>query len=642
MEYTDILEAIEKQKEAEGLSAKLFRYSGLLQAIEFFSQKLNFDQIEDAAFDFSNELLTLEKSAIFVLRGNKFVLKKLKGLEKAAEYIDNTKELENIALFHGTLMYGKDILLKYFSAEIIDAYKVTISVPLIIENYLYGFIFISSKTIGEMQDDDYIILEALMKLFNNALENYKRYEELQKANRELDEKIFNLFAINQSTKALLSELNLEMLYKLSVDVFAELTQSSSTGFILFDDKSEKFMLKAFKDINFKKMPYNLAFTRNKSAVVNSSRVILNLADKNDSEYLSSLFMEGLEVLEPITPEYLVMLLKQGELMGFVSLGKTVTCAGYKSSILELVESLASSTYLAITNAMYFDQVKKQKQIIQNKLEKLISLNNLTRNINNSNDLETLLDLTLKTLDISFDVDKALITIYDSKSAAFKISNKLNIETKKRMIKPTDSWKRIFEGDSIYDSSENAINKYFDKQLRSDIGEYQGILIIPIYMDKIEIEMLGAIIVLKYENTPIGDEESLLTLETIASHIAPVLSNLKAMESLTQRLVTNYEASFKTDLKREIEEAIEYDLNLTVVQFVNKQMTLFADETKTAAIRKSFKNAYPFTNNSTFVIWGGSEKELVSKLNKLSINDVDIRIWMLRRNFNSYNDFINLF
>ncbi len=642
MEYTDILEAIEKQKEAEGLSAKLFRYSGLLQAIEFFSQKLNFDQIEDAAFDFSNELLTLEKSAIFVLRGNKFVLKKLKGLERAAEYIDNTKELENIALFHGTLMYGNDILLKYFSAEIIDAYKVTISVPLIIENYLYGFIFISCKTLGEMKDDDYIILEALMKLFNNALENYKRYEELQKANRELDEKIFNLFAINQSTKALLSELDLEALFRLSVDVFAELTQSSSTGFVLYDDKSEKFNLKAFKDINFRKMPYNLAFTRNKSAVVNSSRVIINLSNEKDAEYFNSLFWEGLDGLGPIAPEYLLMLLKQGELMGFVSLGKTVTCAGYKSSILELVESLASSTYLAITNAMYFDQVKKQKQVIQHKLEKLISLNNLTRNINNSSNLETLLDLTLKTLDISFDVDKALIALYDSDLETYKISNRLNIETKKRTIKPTLSWKRIFEGDSIYDSSENSLTKYFDKQLRTDIGEYQGVLIIPIYMDKIEIEMLGAIIVLKYGNTPIGDEESLLTLETIASHIAPVLSNLKAMESLSQRLIPNYEASFKTDLKGEIEEALEYDLELAVIQFVNKQTTLFTDDIKISTIRKSFKNAYPFTNNSTFVIWSGSEKELLAKLNKLSVKDVDIRIWMLRRNFNSYADFINLF
>jgi transcriptional regulator with GAF, ATPase, and Fis domain len=180
MEYTDILEAIEKQKEGEGLSAKLFRYSGLLQAIEFFSQKLNFDQIEDAAFDFSNELLTLEKSAIFVLRGDKFVLKKIKGLQRSTEYIDNTKELENIALFHGTLMYGNDILLKYFSAEIIDAYKVTISVPLIIEDYLYGFIFISCKTLGEMKDDDYIILEALMKLLTmplkttNVMKNFRK------------------------------------------------------------------------------------------------------------------------------------------------------------------------------------------------------------------------------------------------------------------------------------------------------------------------------------------------------------------------------------------------------------------------------------------------------------------------------------
>ena len=70
------------------------------------------------------------------------------------------------------------------------------------------------------------------------MRNYKSYNELRAINESLDEKIFNLFAINQSSKALLSQLDLDSLYGLAVDVFSELTQSSATGFVLFDEKAK--------------------------------------------------------------------------------------------------------------------------------------------------------------------------------------------------------------------------------------------------------------------------------------------------------------------------------------------------------------------------------------------------------------------
>ncbi len=37
----------------------------------------------------------------------------------------------------------------------------------------------------DFSDDDYIILESLMRLINNALENYSRYESLAKVNKVL-------------------------------------------------------------------------------------------------------------------------------------------------------------------------------------------------------------------------------------------------------------------------------------------------------------------------------------------------------------------------------------------------------------------------------------------------------------------------
>ncbi len=97
-------------------------------------------------------------------------------------------------------------------------------VPLITDGLLFGFIIIGSKDFG---DDDYIISEALMRLINTALENYSRYEDLSKVNKELDEKIFNLLSINQSSKALLSELQIDALYDLAVDVFSVAYQKQS-------------------------------------------------------------------------------------------------------------------------------------------------------------------------------------------------------------------------------------------------------------------------------------------------------------------------------------------------------------------------------------------------------------------------------
>ena len=55
MEYSEILKQVEEQKEKK-LSGKIFRYSGLILAVDYFSQK-QLGPDHDAAFDFVNELL---------------------------------------------------------------------------------------------------------------------------------------------------------------------------------------------------------------------------------------------------------------------------------------------------------------------------------------------------------------------------------------------------------------------------------------------------------------------------------------------------------------------------------------------------------------------------------------------------------
>ncbi len=56
---------------------------------------------------------------------------------------------------------------------------------------------------------------------------------------KLDKKIFNLFFINHCSRTLLSELNLEKIYMLCIDIIRELTASSVTSFGLYEDARDK-------------------------------------------------------------------------------------------------------------------------------------------------------------------------------------------------------------------------------------------------------------------------------------------------------------------------------------------------------------------------------------------------------------------
>lgn len=643
MEYNSILSGIEEQKRQEHLSAQLFRYAGLIQAIEFFSQKLNFEQIIDAGFDFINELVTIEKSAVFVIQGHNYVLKKLKGYDGEIISIKNNDHFQSLATLHGNLLYEKELLESFFDTEVLEAYRVATAIPLIIENNLYGFIFISDKVISEQSSDDFIISAALMKLINNALENYKRYEELQKANKELDEKIFNLFAINQSSKALLSELSLDVLYNLSVDVFSELTQNMITGFVLYDDKYEKYLLKAYKDIFYKELDLQVSLTINKKARVDVNKVLIKMSDERDVQYFNSLFSEGIQSLAELKCQYIVLLIKSGKVLGFVTLGPSVTGIEYKNSMFELIESLSSATYIAVSNAQLFKQVSEQKRIIHGKLEKLLSLNNLMKNINSSTTVDGLVDITLKTLDISFHVEKAMICLYDKQKEVFTVKQGLGLNINRKEIKINEQWKKIMEGDSIFEAKEEGVLRYLDKAMVEDIGPTPGILIIPIYIDRMDAEILGAMIVFKSRKVPINDEETLLTLETIAGHIAPVLSNLFTIEEQKRFLLPNYIELFKNDLKTEIAEANDFFTDLAVVQIIDNRSFVFKGNTIVDKLKGNFKLVYPFSYNNIFIIIKDKDKNIEKKIKRFTgVEDIVIRRLEMRKDFKGFQDFFKLF
>ncbi len=639
MQYNDILKKIEQDAQNDSRT-DLYRYNGLLEAIRFFSNRLTLDQITDAAFDFVNELLTVHKSAMYLLKNNGYELVKQRGFKSSHAKIEMTKELSQFALYVGNVINGKNTLMQYFPEELLDELDATVMLPLLLEDKLYGFFLLSGRITASFNENDIFVCTTLMNLFNNSLEGSNRLERLQIINHELDEKIFNLFAINQSAKAMLTEHRLEQLYKLAVDVFSELTQSAHTGFVLYDDFSEKYVLKAYRNVFDPSGSYELFALEINPDIIHKKQ-ILDLSDENDIASFCEMFAGGKELLEYLNASYVVFIFGDSKkLLGFVTLGRTVTGNKYKKSAFELVDSLASYTYIALSNAMLIETVNRQKMLLQEKLDRLIKLNRLSKNINSALESSTLLELTLETLVVSFGVQNAMITLYDETNDCLNIKNATDLSLVDSVISINPSLDPLKKGRVIFESDSDNISSILGSELAKAVSSISGVLIIPMTLERYETVFIGAIIILKLKDGLLSDEENILIFETIANQIAPLIDGFINLEKQQSLLKQDASKLFLMNLESQISECRIYDFDMEIVRIIDNEATPYSESEVPAILSNIVKDVYPVSCKQTEVfVMQDFEYNYSIISNALAEMNVEIKRLRYNRDFSDMETFL---
>lgn len=643
-QYNDILRKIEQDvKDHSGTD--LYRYKGLLEAIRFFSNRLTLQQITDAAFDFVNEMLTVEKSALYIIEDDKFVLTKSRGIKHFDSYIDITPELSEYFLFVGNVLWGRKSLDNYFDSSLLDSLNASVMLPLAIENKLYGFFILSQKIAAPFNENDILVCETLMNLFNNSLQSTSRFEQLQASNHELDEKIFNLFAINQSAKAMLTEHQLDPLFDLAVDVFSELTQSANTGFVLYDNASERYVLKAYRDVfaSSASKSINISLEYNGKSLTN--KYILDLSLDIDRELFESIFKGSDTLANDLRAKYIVFIIGDNQqILGFVSLGKTVTGYDYKKSAFELVDSLASYTYIALSNALHIEQVNKQKKLLQNKLDRMITLNRLSKNINSALDSKSLIELTLKTLTVSFDVEKALIALYDEDSHCFHTSMSTDLLQEGSRIEITPAMQPLRRGSMVFEAESDKLSNVIGEDFASKVPENSGVLIIPISMEQYETILVGAIFIFGVKQGAISNEENTLIFDTIANHLAPLLEGFKTLEKQKKLLKKDMAKVFISHIETQINEAKSYDLDLEIIRINDPNATAYTESQVPAILHGIVESEYiyPVSYEQTEILVKYNFEETHKKVSE-ALNDKGLSLtrYCYKKDFTDFESFIQL-
>lgn len=531
-----------------------YRFEALLMAIELFTQRFNTEQLTGFSLDMVSEIMKLQAAALFIRKDDRFVMKKAINMGLEHYVITDSEPLRQVATFRGHIITKE--LDEILQPEDIAVLQIEWFMPLIIDDKLHGFIVSKRNRRETFSNSDLIMSGALMRLINTSLENSLHLAELMSSNALLDQKNFNLFAINQSTKVLFSELSLPKLHETATDIFSEVTSSRITSFGTVDPLTRRLRISGFRNVTAYTQfhgEFELRRTRYNGPIV--------LHILRDQEMLKDLFV-NFDLFGVLEAEYVVLIVKS-EIIAMVTLGKPVNEERqYDDSTFELVESLANSAYISITNAILFKEVNYQRSSALQKLHMLQTMNRLVKNMNECSTPAELCYFTLKTLQLAFGVKKGVICLRTGQD--YLVQHAIgfgNEETAGRLIMTTEALREeSVEGLTISDYTHEGPAKYLPEEALAWMGEGNCLVLSPLTVtNRVMLDEdpypLGLLIILETEKSLV--EEETVLIQSVAANISPVLHQMRIVAKLKRKLVPDPRQSFFAALQDKITTQEQY-------------------------------------------------------------------------------------
>ena len=499
----------------------------LINAVEFFSQRFDVLEIVHYALNFVKELMPYDRIALFTLIDDRYKVENVEGYDNHPLSFEAVDAYKNSVMLHAGLFMKED-LQRTMPVELLELYPATMGIPLIMDKELYGMILLESQM---HTDDSFIIGMALMNLFYSALTNYKWFHELDEVKKSLDEKIFSLFAINQSSRVLMSTLDIKEIANLGISVFSELTQSSVTSLYVFDEVTEKFMRKGYHNVRLlgDKDVGRIGFWTDGIGGLGSKRY-LKMDQEADRAIFAHAFENGEELIASNSIKLLIPIAKYDHIIGFITLSDRVNGQPFHEGLLELIDSLASSLYIAISNGKAMLKVQEQNAEISERAAQLQAMHNLAKNINSSTSIEHLYEITMDTFHYSYGVEAGFVAEYDSDCHKFIIRASKGMPMALESLEFEQSIDKLQIGEVVIAATIDEATDIMDEALIAAMKDaYAGLVLLPVTVLQADTVLLGLIGVLDVKEKHLSDQNQLLLFETIAGTIAPMWQQLKVKD-----------------------------------------------------------------------------------------------------------------
>jgi GAF domain-containing protein len=295
---------------------------------------------------------------------------------KFKEWLENKKYLETVAIEPGrgtivgrTLLEGKTVHVRDIQEDpeydldgliSIGDFRTTLGVPLLREGSPIGVFFLTRTRVDPFTQQQIDLVTTFADQAVIAIENVRLFDEVQARTRELTQSVEELRALDQVTQAVNSTVDLETVLTTIVAKATQLSSTEAGAIYVFDDANHEFRLRATYGLDdavvteLRDSHIRLGETAMSEAVEQGTPIQIPDIQNDPSAALDVIVRAGFRAL-------LVMpLLGTDRIVGALVVRRKQPGEFSKSTV-ELLQTFAAQSVLAIQNARLFREIEDKSQ-----------------------------------------------------------------------------------------------------------------------------------------------------------------------------------------------------------------------------------------------------------------------------------------
>lgn len=362
--FIDYLSDKYKTEKIKTINKRLLELSSLFEISQILNSTLNINHVLNNILLIPMGRLLIAKGAIFLKENQVFVPRLMKGLPASIQKINFTEsDLPKTPLTIKKIN-KKFLYLSQFCRE----WKLSFVIPIVSQGRIIGVIFFGNKLNKKpFTRDEADFLLSLSNLSASAIENALKVDEINRINKQLDERIQQLKTIFDIAQGLSATLESEKIIKLlTYALMGQMTIYHYAIILLSDHQIIKIESKGFPKHsleNLIKENTNLCDIIDPFIVENYENVIL----KNQLKEI------GAKVYLPLR--------HQNHFLGCILLGEKINQLSYNDNDLEFLSIIVNQAIISLENSRLFQETLEKERMEQElQLAKIIQKKLLPREI----------------------------------------------------------------------------------------------------------------------------------------------------------------------------------------------------------------------------------------------------------------------
>jgi signal transduction histidine kinase len=265
-------------------------------------------------------------------------------------------------------------------AQKLGGFRTALGVPLLREGKVVGVIFLSRSKPQPFTDKQIELVQTFADQAVIAIENVRLFEEVQSRTRELSQSVEELSALGAVSQAINSTLDIEAVLTTIVAKAVQLSGTEAGTIYTFDESRQEFRLRATHGMD----QAMIAAIRDRRIGAGET-VIGKAAAERASIQIPDVLKESSLVLDVIVRAgyravLIVPLLRLDQIVGALVV-RSKAPGEFPKSTVELLETFADQSVLAIQNARLFREIEdKSRQLAEASQHKSQFLANMSHEL----------------------------------------------------------------------------------------------------------------------------------------------------------------------------------------------------------------------------------------------------------------------